>query len=74
MKKILMSLAIISASASDDVTAYNIYAIISSQIQNQLNDVNLGLKKFNLHGLSEEGYVPHVTLYLSTFKKINYLI
>ncbi|HAT1671205.1 TPA: hypothetical protein I8Y16_005102, partial [Raoultella ornithinolytica] len=28
-----------------------------------------GLNKFNLHGLSEEGYVPHVTLYLSTFKK-----
>ncbi|SMY37785.1 2'-5' RNA ligase family protein [Photobacterium andalusiense] len=78
LKKCMLTLALISISqvalaspSSSSTTSYNLFLIPSHNVDKTVSTISNQLKQQQLSSLYSQGYLPHITLYLSQYSTSN---
>ncbi|PSU21118.1 2'-5' RNA ligase family protein [Photobacterium kishitanii] len=78
LKKCMLTLALISISqvalaspSPSSTTSYNLFLIPSHNVDTTVSTISNQLKQQQLSSLYSQGYLPHITLYLSQYSTSN---
>ncbi|WP_163923625.1 2'-5' RNA ligase family protein [Photobacterium sp. Alg240-V54] len=78
LKKCMLTLALISISqvalaspSPASITSYNLFLIPSHNVDKTVSAISSQLKQQQLSSLYSQGYLPHITLYLSQYSTSN---
>ncbi|MCP4956365.1 MAG: 2'-5' RNA ligase family protein [Photobacterium aquimaris] len=78
LKKCMLTLALISISqvvlatpSPSSTTSYNLFLIPSHNVDKTVSTISNQLKQQQLSSLYSQGYLPHITLYLSQYSTSN---
>ena len=77
LKKCILTLAFVSlsqaalASPSPAATSYNLFLIPSHNVDTTVSTISNQLKQHQLSALYSQGYLPHITLYLTEYPTTN---
>ncbi len=69
MKKLLSTIALLSTIPAVNAAQYDVFIDFGSKVQNNVATISHALQGVGINSLYNEGYVVHMTLYLTEYQK-----